>query len=76
MSIMGVLQIVAGTRGNTGGCWGKVLSRLVMPDVKGSGRWGPLDDGHVKQRFDLVLGNLDVDAKGCHGKDEGERRNG
>jgi hypothetical protein len=42
----------------------------------GLGRWGPPDDGHVKQRFDLVLGNVDVNMTGCRGRDECARGDG
>jgi hypothetical protein len=74
-SIIGGLQIFAGVRRNTGGHWGEVPSRFGMPDVEGSGRWGPPDDGLVEQRFDLVLGNVEVDAMGHRGKDERARGN-
>ncbi len=45
-----------------GGRQGEVPSRFGMPDVGGFGRWGPPNDGHVEQRFNLVLGNVDIDA--------------
>ncbi len=47
-----------------------------MLDVEGSERWGPPDDGHTEQRFNLGLGNVEVDATGHRGKDERARGDG
>jgi hypothetical protein len=59
-------EIVANAHCDNGGHRGQVTLWLGMPDIKGCGRWGTPDKGHIEWRFDLVLGNIDVDVMGHH----------